>query len=99
MVMDEGGPRPKTLTSDRGAYNENTRILRLNGHVRVDDSAASTLATNEAVVDTKAGTVSGVTPIAAASPTATIQAGHYAASEKGGHVTLTGGVHAVLKGR
>ena len=99
MVMDEGASRPKTVTSDRGVFDENTRLMRLIGHVRVDDSAASTLATDEALVDTKAGTVSGVTGIAAASPTATIEAGRYTASEKGGHVTLTGGVHAVLKGR
>jgi hypothetical protein len=87
------------LTSDRGVYDESTRLLRLDGHVHVDDAAASTVATEEAVVDTRAGTVSGATPIAAASPTATIEAGRYTATEKGGHVTLTGGVHAVLKGR
>lgn len=99
MMLDVGTPQLKTLTSDRGVYEENTRLLHLYGHVRVDDSAASTLATNEALVDTKAGTVSGVSAIAAASPSGRVQAGRYSASETGGHVVLSGGVHAVLKGR
>jgi lipopolysaccharide export system protein LptC len=99
MMLDVGTPNLKTLTSDRGVYEENTRLLRLYGHVRVNDTVASSLATDEALVDTKAGTVSGASAVAAASPNGDVQAGHYTASEKGGHVVLTGGVHAVLKGR
>jgi len=99
MMLDVGTPNLKTLTSDRGVYEENTRLLRLYGHVRVNDSAATALATDEALVDTRAGTVSGASTIAAASPNGDVQAGHYTASEKGGHVVLSGGVHAVLKGR
>jgi lipopolysaccharide export system protein LptC len=98
LVLDVDGPRRKTLTADNGVYDENTRLLRLKGHVRVDDSAASTLATNEAVVDTKAGTVSGVSGISGAGPQGSIQAGSYTASQKGGTVILRGGVHARLEG-
>jgi len=99
MVMDIDSPHPKTLTADHGVYDERTRILHLTGHVRIDDSAASTIATNDAIVDTKAGVVSGLAPVAANSPTGAIQAGSYTAIEKGQHVILHGGVHGQLKGR
>lgn len=98
MKLGVGTPQLKTLTSDRGVYQENTRLLHLFGHVHVDDSAASTIATDEALVDTKAGTVTGVSPIAASSPSGQVQAGRYTASENGGHVVLSGGVHSVLSG-
>lgn len=99
MMLDVGTPNLKTLTSDRGVYQENTRLLHLYGHVRVNDSHASTLATDEALVDTKAGTVTGASPIAATGPGGQVRAGRYTATEKGGHVVMSGGVHAVLKGR
>jgi lipopolysaccharide export system protein LptC len=99
MVMDSDTPHPKTLTADRGVYDEDTRILRLTGHVRVDDAAASTVGSDEALVDTRAGTVTGVSPIAASGPMGSIRAGSYTASEKGGAVVMHGGVHAELKGR
>jgi lipopolysaccharide export system protein LptC len=99
MVMDSDSPHPKTLTSDRGVYDEDTRMLRLTGHVRVDDAAASTVGSNEALVDTRAGTVSGVSAIAATGPMGAIQGGSYTATEKTGTVVMHGGVHAELKGR
>jgi lipopolysaccharide export system protein LptC len=99
MVMDADSAHPKTLTADRGVYDEDTRILRLIGHVRVDDAAASTVGSNEALVDTRAGTVTGVSPIAASGPMGAIQAGSYSATQKGGVVVMHGGVHAVLRGR
>jgi len=99
MVMDSDTPHPKTLTADRGVYDEDTRILHLMGHVRVDDAAASTVGSNEALVDTRAGTVTGVSPIAASGPMGSIQGGSYTATEKSGTVVMHGGVHAVLKGR
>ena len=96
MVMDADSAHPKTLTADRGVYDEDTRILHLTGHVRVDDAAASTVGSNEALVDTRAGTVTGVSPIAASGPMGSIQGGSYTATEKSGTVVMHGGVHAVL---
>lgn len=99
LILDADSPHPKTLTADHGVYNENTRMLRLNGHVRVDDSTASTVGSNTALVDTRAGTVSGISPIAGSGPTGSIQAGSYTVVEKGDKIIMHGGVHAVLKGR
>jgi lipopolysaccharide export system protein LptC len=99
IVMDAESPHPKTLTADKGVYDEDSRKLKLNGHVRVDDSTASTVATNDAEVDTRAGTVSGVSAIAGNGPMGNIRASSYSASQKGQVVNLRGGVHAELKAR
>jgi lipopolysaccharide export system protein LptC len=99
IVMDVDSDHPKTLTADNGVYDEDTHLLHLKGHVRVDDAAASTVATDEALVDTKAGTVSGVSALSGTGPMGQIHAGHYSAAEKGQKVILSGGVHAQLKGR
>jgi len=57
------------------------------------------VATDEALVDTKAGTVSGVSALNGVGPMGQIHAGRYSAAEKGQKLILSGGVHAQLKGR
>ena len=57
VTLDVGGPAPRRLSADRGVYREDTRILRLTSNVHLDDGRASSFTTNEAVVDTGAGTV------------------------------------------
>jgi hypothetical protein len=99
IVMDVDSVHPKTLTADQGVYDEDTHLLRLTGHVRVDDSTASTVATDEALIDTRAGTVTGVSPLNGSGPMGVIHAGSYTAAEKGEAVVMHGGVHAQLKGR
>ena len=98
MKLDIDSPHPKTLTADNGVYDEDTRLLRLDGHVRVDDSTASTVGTQEALVDTKAGTVTGAAGVAGTGPMGAVQAGSYTASQKNGTIVMHGGVRAVLRG-
>jgi len=98
MKLDVDSDHPKTLTADLGVYDEDTRMLRLDGHVRVDDSTNSTAGTNEALVDTRAGTVTGSSPMSANGPMGQIHAGSYTASQKSSVVVMHGGVHAVIKG-
>jgi lipopolysaccharide export system protein LptC len=98
LMLDVDGLHPKTLTADRGLYDEDTRILKLTGHVRVDDATASTVATDSAYVDTRSGLVSGVSPISASGPIGSIHAESYSVDQKGGRVALRGGVHARLEG-
>jgi lipopolysaccharide export system protein LptC len=98
MKLDVDSPHPKTLTADRGVYDEDTRMLRLNGHVRVDDAAASTVGGEEALVDTRAGTVSGVSGVSGTGPMGAIQAQSYTANRNNGTIVMHGGVHAVLRG-
>jgi len=99
IVMDVDSDHPKTLTADHGVYDEDTHMLRLNGHVRIDDAAASTVGTDEALIDTKAGTVVGGSALNGAGPMGLIHAGAYQATEKGQKLIMSGGVHAQLKGR
>jgi lipopolysaccharide export system protein LptC len=99
MVMDSDSPHPKTLTADNGVYDEDTHLLHLTGHVRVDDAAATTAGSEEALVDTRAGTVTGVSPISASGPMGDIHAGSFTATQKSGTVVMHGGVHATLKAR
>ncbi len=99
IVMDVDSAHPKTLTAEHGVYNEDTHLLHLTGHVRVDDAAASTIGTEEALIDTKAGTVIGGSALNGEGPMGQIHAGRYQATEKGQTLIMTGGVHAQLKGR
>ena len=98
MVLDVDSDHPKTLTADRGVYDEDTRMLRLNDHVRMDDSTNSTAGTSEALVDTRAGTVTGVHSMSGTGPQGQIQAGSYTATQNSQTIVMHGGVHAVLKG-
>ena len=99
MKLDVESPHPKLLTADAGVFDEDTRLLRLDGHVRADDAAASTVGAPEALVDTRAGTVTGVSGVSGAGPMGRIDAASYTADQKQGVVVMRGGVHAVLNGR
>lgn len=92
-------PNAKRLTADRGLYDEGTRLLKLTGHVYAVDSTGSALASSEALVDTRAGTVTGLSPLSAKGPQGDIQAGSYSVAQRNGVVVMHGGVHAVLRGK
>jgi LPS export ABC transporter protein LptC len=98
MMLDVDSDHPKTLTADHGVYDEDTRMLRLDGHVRVDDSTNSTAGTNEALVDTRAGTVTGDSAVSAMGPMGQIHGNSYTANQKNDVIVMHGGVHAVIKG-
>lgn len=99
LTLDVDGSHPKTVTADHGVYRENTRLLRLTGHVRVDDATASSAVTEEALVDTRAGTVVGGKPVAASGGMGAVEGRSYQVYDKGQRVILRGGVHGRLKGR
>ena len=99
LVLQSATDRPKTITADSGLYDEGTRLLKLTGHVRADDSTNSKLASREALVDTRAGTVTGLSPLTGSGPKGAIEAGSYTAAEQNGVVVMHGGVHAVLRGK
>jgi hypothetical protein len=50
---------PKRMNAKRGVYNEKTRILRLSGDVRIDNGSGQRVATNDALVDTRSGRITG----------------------------------------
>ncbi len=94
VTLDVNGAHPSRMTADHGVYREDTRILVLRGNVRVDDGRASTIATNEATVDTRAGTVVGQQQVASQTTVGSINAGRYQVQNRGDRVIFSGRVHA-----
>ena len=94
--LDVGGPRPSTLTADTGVYHEDSRILLLKGHVRGDKATQGRFATDEAVVNTLTGTVTGPTGLAGETSVGSIHSRGFDVYDKGDRVIFKGGVHARL---
>ncbi len=99
ITLDVGGPHPSTLTADHGVYREDSRILVLNGHVKASDAKAANFASDQAVVNTRTGTVSGPAALASQTQVGVVQSRSYDVYDKGAKVIFKGGVHARLNGR
>lgn len=96
VTLDVDGVHPSTLTADSGVYHEDTRLLYLKGHVRADNAKASTFATDQAVVDTRTGTVTGASALSSRTPVGDVKSGRFDVYDKGDRVIFKGGVHARL---
>ena len=99
IVLDTGAARPARLTADKGVYKEDTRILVLTGHVRGVDAKNVQFASDEAVVDTRTGKVSGPRALANDPLQGAIQSKTFEVEDKGDRVIMKGGVHARLNAR
>jgi lipopolysaccharide export system protein LptC len=99
VTLDMDGPHPSTLTADTGVYHEDTRILYLKGHVKANDAKTSTFATDEAVVNTQTGVVTGPEALSSQTPVGDLQSRSFDVLDKGNRVVFKGGVHARLNGR
>jgi len=96
IILDTGAARPARLTADKGVYKEDTRILVLTGHVRGMDAKNVQFASDEAVVDTRTGKVSGPRALANDPLQGAIQSKTFEVEDKGDRVIMKGGVHARL---
>jgi lipopolysaccharide export system protein LptC len=96
IVLDTGAARPARLTADKGVYKEDTRILVLTGHVRGVDAKEVQFASDEAVVDTRTGRVSGPRAVANNPLEGAIQSKSFEVEDKGDRMIMRGGVHARL---
>jgi lipopolysaccharide export system protein LptC len=99
ITLDVGGPHPSTLTADRGVYREDSRMLYLAGHVRANDPKASSFATDQAVVNTRTGTVTGPAALASQTDVGVVNSKSFDVYDKGNKVIFKGGVHARLNRR
>jgi len=99
IVLDTGARRPARLTADKGVYKEDTRILVLTGHVRGVDAKNVQFASEEAVVDTRTGKVSGPRAMANDPTQGAIQSKTFEVEDQGDRVIMRGGVHARLNAR
>lgn len=99
VTLDVGGAHPSTLRADAGVYHEDTRLLLLSGHVRADNNKASRFATDQAIVNTRTGAVTGPGALASQTPVGDLKSGSFDVFDKGDRVIFKGGVHARLKGK
>jgi lipopolysaccharide export system protein LptC len=89
-------PNPSRVSAKTGLYTEGDNILVLNGQVRIEDDAGYHFATEHALVDTKAGTVTGDTDMVGDGPVGTVASHSYSVYDKGARVIFKGGVRARL---
>lgn len=99
LTLDAGGAHPSSLTADSGVYHEDTRMLLLHGHVRGDNAADGRFATDDAIVNTRTGSVTGPGALATETAQGAVNSNAYDVYNKGDRVIFKGGVHARLKGR
>ena len=99
VTLDVGGAHPSTLTADQGVYREDTRLLVLKGHVRGNDATTASLATDQAVVDTRTGVVTGNSPLAGQTQVGQVNSKSFDVYDKGDRMVFKGGVHARLNSK
>jgi lipopolysaccharide export system protein LptC len=88
---------PSRMTAKMGTYDEKTRMLRLSGDVRIDDGAGQRVATNDAIVDTRTGKISGDQGLVGDGPLGQMQAKSYDVDRDTGRVVMKGGVRARIE--
>jgi lipopolysaccharide export system protein LptC len=93
MTLDTEGPKPSTVTADTGVYHEDTRMLYLKGHILANNAKSSRFATDEAVVNTRTGTVTSPTALSSDTPLGDLQSRSFDIFNKGDRVVFKGGVH------
>lgn len=92
LTLGVGSPAPTRSTADRGVYREDTLKLQLFGNVRLDDGAGYRFASNEALVDTRTGNITGETTLQGEGPTGQVQSNAYSVYDKGDRIVFRGGV-------
>lgn len=96
ITLYNNGDKPSTITADSGVYHEDTRMLYLKGHILADNAKSSRFATDEAVVNTRTGTVTSPTALSSKTELGDLQSNSFDVFNKGDTVVFKGGVHARL---
>lgn len=96
LAMDTAAP--SRVSANSGIYTEGDRMLRLNGDVRIEDGGGFRFATQEALVDTRAGEIVGQTAMTTQGPGAKVDSESYGVYDKGDRVIFKGGVRARING-
>jgi lipopolysaccharide export system protein LptC len=97
LVLDSEGERSTRIAADHGVYREDDRIVRLDGHVTLRNSAGDVFRTDRAVADTVQGTASGPSPVYGVGPTGDISAESFDVYDRGERVVFRGEVHSRMK--
>jgi lipopolysaccharide export system protein LptC len=93
------GDPPTVIDADTGIYNENTHMLALDTHVRINNFKDGAFVSEHALVNTDEGTVDGQSPVSGSGPLGQITASSYAILDNGDHIVFMGNVktHLVSK--
>lgn len=90
-------PQPSRVTARSGVYREDTLKLVLNGDVRIDDGGGYRFASEQAVVDTMTGNITGETAMLGEGPTGQVKSNAYSVYDKGDRIVFRGGVRTRLE--
>lgn len=85
-------PIQTRLRAARGVYREDTRILRLEKDLVVEDKRGYTFKAQRAVVDTRTGSIVGESPIEGDGPLGRIAASSYSVPDGGERIIFRGNV-------
>jgi lipopolysaccharide export system protein LptC len=97
MTLGAEGVAPSRITARTGIYDEGTRILRLSGDVRIDDGAGQRVATNDAIVDTRTGKITGNQGLVGDGPLGQVQAKSYDVDRDTGRIRMKGRVRTRIE--
>ncbi|MEG1451981.1 LPS export ABC transporter periplasmic protein LptC [Brevundimonas sp.] len=91
LELNLGGQKITKLTADGGHYDEAERKVVIGPNVRISDGASGfALQTDEAVIDTKTGIITGDKGVVGNGPLGTINASAYAIYEDGRRIEFKG---------
>jgi lipopolysaccharide export system protein LptC len=90
------GGRAFEVAARQGIYDQATHRISLVGDVKVTSGDGTTFRTQRALIDMRAGTVIGNSPVQGSGPLGQIQASSYAIYDRGAQVVFTGQVHTHL---
>ncbi len=96
LTFDLDSPKPTRMSALSGVYREDTKILRLAGDV-VMQTSGEVFKTQQSIIDTKAGSISGTRGVEGSGATGSISAKSYEVLDKGQRVFFRGDVHSRLK--
>lgn len=82
-----------------GTFDEGDHTLRLKGDVRVTKGTDRTLTTQEALVDTRSGKVSGSSALEATNATGQVRSSAYEVYDKGERLVFKGGVSGRIENK
>lgn len=94
LTLDLGSPTPTRMTAKHGVYRQDDFTLNLKKDVRLDDGAGYRFASEESLVDTKTGNVSGESTMMGEGPSGQVQSQAYSVYDKGDRIVFRGGVRA-----
>jgi lipopolysaccharide export system protein LptC len=94
LTLDLGSPTPTRMTAKHGVYRQDDFSLQLKENVRLDDGAGYRFASEESLVDTKTGDVTGESTMNGEGPSGQVQSRAYSVYDKGDRIVFRGGVRA-----